>query len=140
MRACVGGLLLLLSGCTAVTVAQAPTARGGRDIFITSGDLKEPYESVGLLQVTRRGVRIFGAGDPAGTDLDAGLRDAMLQIHQMGGDGMINTRWHQTQYTALGKVLSIFALGVLPGEVTITGEVVRLRRNQGAPPPRPGNL
>lgn len=140
MRACLGGLLLLLSGCTTVTIAQVPTTRGGRDIFITSSDLKEPYESVGLLQVTRRGIRVFGAGDPAGTDLEAGFRDAIVQIRMMGGDAMINTRWHQTQYTGLGQTLSIFALGMLPGEVTITGEVVRLRRNEGAPPPPPNRL
>ena len=122
------GLAALLTGCTAVNTAYVPTARDGRDPFITSGNIQEPYQSLGLLQVTRKGVIIFGAIDPAGTDLNAGFQEMLPRIRQMGGDGLINVRWNQTQYTALARVFSIFLLGMLPGEVTITGEVVRLRR------------
>jgi hypothetical protein len=134
----VAGLAALLTGCTAVNTAQVPTARGGRDPFITSGDLREPYESLGLLQVTRKGVIIFGVIDPAGTDLNAGFQEMLPRVREMGGDGLINVRWHQTQYTALARVFSILLLGLLPGEVTITGEVVRLRR--GGEPGRSPSL
>jgi hypothetical protein len=130
MRKCVGVsvLVALVSGCTAVNVAQVPSTVRARDVFIISGDLNEPYESLGLLQVTRKGVVVFGGLDAAGTNLAAGFQDMILHVRQMGGDGAINVQWHQIQYTTLAQVFSIFLLGMLPGEVTITGEVVRLRR------------
>ena len=127
MRWYVGALMALLTGCTAVDVAQAPSARSGGGIFITSGDLNEPYESVGLLQVTRKGIRMFGVADFAGTDLNSGFQDVIQQVRMMGGHGIINVRWHQSQYPPVARFISIIILGMLPGEVTITGEVVRLR-------------
>jgi hypothetical protein len=45
----------------------------------------------------------------------------------MGGHGIINVRWRQSQYAPAAQIMSILILGLLPGEVTITGEVVRVR-------------
>lgn len=126
-------LLLLLTGCTTVNIAQPRALPGGREVFVTSGDIVQPYESMGLLQVTRKGVMLFGVADFAGTDLNAGLQDLLAHARRMGGDGVINVRWSQTQYTTLGRVFSIFILGLLPGEVTVRGEVVRLRRGEAEP-------
>ncbi|HLL52846.1 MAG TPA: hypothetical protein VK447_04815 [Myxococcaceae bacterium] len=127
----------LIAGCTAVNTATLPSGGGGRELFVLTGDLKQPYESVGLLQVTRKGAIIFGFGDPAGTDLNAALQDVYPQVRQMGGDGIINIRFHQTQYSVPTRVLfAVLFFVPLPADVTITGEVVRLRRN--APPRPPG--
>lgn len=62
-------LLVGLSACTAVSFAPLPTQQAQGQIFV-----KEPYESVGIVQVTRRGVLLFGFADPAGTDLQARTR------------------------------------------------------------------
>ena len=107
MRRYLSVLLTLLAGCTVVNVASVPTASAHREVFITSGDLQEPYESVGLLQVTRKGIRLFGAIDFAGTDLNAGFQESVLRIREMGGDGMINVHWHQTQYTLPTQFLGL---------------------------------
>lgn len=44
----------------------------------------------------------------------------------MGGDGAIHVRFHQTQYLPLTRVLLFWF--PLPTHVTVTGEVVKLRR------------
>jgi hypothetical protein len=100
---------------------------GGRDLFVTSGDIGVPYRSLGLVQTTRKGVVVFGWVDPAGTDLQAGFDDLMREARVAGADGVINVRYHQTQYQTLTRavVLVLFFIP-LPAEVTVTGELVRL--------------
>jgi hypothetical protein len=88
----------------------------------------QPYESRGLVQVTRRGVLLFGFADPAGTDLESAVRELYPQVSQLGGDGVINVRWSRTQYPLSSRILAaVFFFIPLPTEVTISGEVVRLR-------------
>jgi len=122
--------LFALSGCTIVNSAQLPSDRSGQQIFLTSGDIPEPYLSLGIVQGTRSGVRLAGFFDPAGTDLQTGLRDVLIpQIREMGGDGAINVRYHMTQYTPWTQVVGlIFFFIPLPTSVTVSGEVVKLRR------------
>jgi hypothetical protein len=63
-------------------------------VFVSTGDLPGPYQSLGVVQATRRGVLLFGAVDPAGTDLQADLDEQLLpQVRMMGGDGVINVRF-----------------------------------------------
>jgi hypothetical protein len=116
-------------------MARAPSLRGGRDVFVSTADVPGPYKSLGVVQATRRGVLLFGFADPAGTDLQAGLEEQLLpQVRMMGGDGVINMRFQQTQYTLPTRLLfSILFFIPLPSEVTITGEVVKLEG--GASPP-----
>jgi hypothetical protein len=104
-------------------------------VFVSTSDLPGPYKSLGVVQATRRGVLLFGAVDPAGTDLQADLDDQLLpQVRMMGGDGVINARFQQTQYTLPTRLLfAILFFIPLPSEVTITGEVVKLEA--GAQPP-----
>jgi hypothetical protein len=117
-------------GCTTIDTATLPSDRGGRGLFITQEDLTEPYESLGPIQATRRGVLLFGFVDPARTDLQAGIDDLLPEIRKLGGDGVINLRYHQTQYHPFARVLgALFFFIPLPAEVNVTGEVVRLRRS-----------
>jgi hypothetical protein len=128
------GVVALLSGCTAVDVAVAPSG-GGRNVFVSTADVQGPYKSLGVVQATRRGVLLFGFADPAGTDLQADLEEQLLpQVRVMGGDGVINARFQQTQYTLPTRILFALLFFIpLPSEVTITGEVVKLEA--GAAPP-----
>ncbi len=123
-------LLFVLSGCTIVNTAAIPSDRSGKEIFLTSGDIPEAYTTLGVVQGTRGGVRLFGFLDPAGTDIQTGLKEVLIpEIQKMGGDGAINVRYHQTQYTPWAQVAgAIFFFVPLPTSVVVSGEVVRLNR------------
>jgi len=122
--------LMALTGCTVINTAALPSERGGQEVFITAGDIPEPYESLGVVQATRSGVLLFGFVDVVGTDIEAGLRDVLMpQVREMGGDGAINVRFRQTQYLPVSQVLgAIFFIFPLPSSVTVTAEVVKLKR------------
>ncbi|MBL8921759.1 MAG: hypothetical protein JNJ54_23075 [Myxococcaceae bacterium] len=139
MRIPVSLVLLGLTGCTAVNYAPVPSQRAQGQIFVNAEGLSEPYESVGIVQVTRRGVLLFGWADPAGTDLQAAVNEVEGQVRRARADGIINARVQQTNYTTAQRILGlIFFFAPLPAEVTITGELVRLKSAQpGVPPALP---
>ncbi|HLL06280.1 MAG TPA: hypothetical protein VK539_37255 [Myxococcaceae bacterium] len=130
MRLLLALSLMALTGCTVINTAALPSERGGQEVFITAGDIPEPYESLGVVQATRSGVLLFGFVDVVGTDIEAGLRDVLMpQVREMGGDGAINVRFRQTQYLPVSQVLgAIFFIFPLPSSVTVTAEVVKLKR------------
>ncbi len=130
MRLFVALALVALTGCTVINTATVPSDRSGRDVFVTAGDIPEPYETLGLVQATRSGVLLFGFVDVIGTDLNAGFKDVLIpQVREMGGDGAINVRFRQTQYLPATKVIgAILFIFPLPSSVTVTAEVVKLRR------------
>jgi hypothetical protein len=135
MRVPVAALCVALTaGCTAVNTARLPQGTAGAgDVFVTTGDIKEPYASLGVIQATRKGAVIFGWGDPGGTDLDDALKDLVAEARVMGGDGVINLRFQQTQYPPWARTCGlIFFIVPLPAEVTLTGEVVRLGDGGGS--------
>lgn len=132
MRGTLGLLgLLAMTGCTSVNVVAPLSGSGERDVFVTASDISVPYQSLGLVQVTRKGVLLFGFADPAGTDLESGVRQSLLpEVRRMGGDGIINVHFHQTQYPLPTRILfALLFFSPLPSQVTLSGEVVRL----GAP-------
>ena len=122
-------LLVFGSACTVVNTARIDAERRPRGLFISAGDIPEPHESLGMIQVTRSGVRLFGFWDVVGTDIQAGLEQTLRpEIERLGGDGAINVRFHQIQYTPAAQVIGlIFFFVPLPSSVTVTGEVVKLR-------------
>jgi hypothetical protein len=139
MRGTFGLLILVaLAGCTSVDVARVPSLRDTRDVFVTTGDVKGPYQSLGVVQATRRGVLLFGFADPAGTDLEGGLNETLIpEVRRLGGDGIMNLRFQQTQYTVPTRILFALLFFIpLPSEVTLSGEVVKL--GPGAAPPSAG--
>jgi hypothetical protein len=123
-------LLVPLGACTVVNTATIPLPNPAiRQPFVTLGDVTTPYESLGLVQITRKGVLLFGFLDPVGTEIQQGFNDVLIPlIRERGGDGMINVRCHQTQYLLPTKIIfAILFFVPLPTNVTITGEIVRLR-------------
>ncbi len=138
MRCNVGRIvpLLLLSGCTVVNTVRLPSRPGEAEVFVTAGDIQEPHEVLGVVQATRAGVLLFGFVDVVGTDLEAGFKDALIpQIRAMGGDGAVRARFHMTQYTLWAKVVgAVLFVFPLPSYVTVTAQVVKLKRD-GAPVP-----
>jgi hypothetical protein len=132
------GTALALGACTTVDVAQAPSRLGGRDIFVSTADVPGPYKSLGVVQATRRGVLLFGFADLGGTDLQANFDEQLLpQVRSMGGDGVINVRFQQTQYPLPTRILFALLFFIpLPSESHVSGEVVKLE--PGASPPGAG--
>jgi hypothetical protein len=138
-------LLMTLSGCTAVNYTALPAQRAMGQIFMTAEGLSGPYESVGIVQVTRRGALAFGFADPAGTDLAAAVAEVEDQVRRAGADGLINTRIEQTSHTTAERIFGlIFFFAPIPSEVTVTGELVRVRPAQPVPAlprtPAPGGI
>lgn len=117
------------SACTVVNTVRVPSDRSGKQVFVSAGDIPEPYESLGIIQVKRGGVLLFGFADPVGTDLEAGFQDSLIpEIQRMGGDGAVNVTFHQTQYLPITKAMFvIFFFVPLPSQVVITAEVVKLK-------------
>lgn len=130
-------VLSLASSCTVVNSVALPDSANGQDVFVTAGDLTAPHDALGLVQVTRSGVLLFGNIDVIGTDLEAGFKEVLLpKVREMGGDGVVRVRYHMTQYTPWARVLgAIFFFVPLPSTVTITGTVVKLRPTGNAPLP-----
>lgn len=123
--------------CTVVNTAVLPTNPEARAPFVTTGDIQGPYQSLGLIQVTRKGHLLFGFVDLVGTDLQHGFMETLLpEIRRMGGDGAINVRFHQTQPLPFTQVVQaiFFVVPFLWTNVTITGEVVKLPPGQPAQP------
>lgn len=127
--------LLALAGCTAVNTATLP--QGRNDVYVTTGDVKEPYRSLGIVQATRKGPIVFGFWDAAGTDVQSGINDLVQEARGMKGDAVINVRFEQTQYNTAARLLGVLFFFVpLPSEVTVRGEVVRLEEHPGGTDPR----
>jgi hypothetical protein len=123
------------AGCTMVNSVSLPLRGMTADPFVTSGDLAEPHDVLGWVQVTRTGVLLFGNLDVVGTDLDAGFKKALIPaIKEAGGDGAVRVRYQMTQYSPAARVFgAIFFIFPLPSSVTITGQVVKLKGTAAAP-------
>jgi len=130
MRVLLAGVVAAaLAGCTVVNSVSVPARGTSGEPFVTAGDITEPHEVLGLVQVTRTGVLLFGNIDVIGTDLEAGFKQALLPaIKDAGGDGAVRVRYQMTQYTPAARVLgAIFFIFPLPSTVTITAQVVKLK-------------
>ncbi|MER2566196.1 MAG: hypothetical protein ABTQ32_36070 [Myxococcaceae bacterium] len=119
------------SSCTVVNSIALPSVPGapGQEIFVTAGDISAPHDVLGMVQVHRAGVLLFGNIDVIGTDLEAGFKETLIpEVKKLGGDGVVRVRYHMTQYTPWARVVgAIFFIFPLPSEVTITGQVVKLK-------------
>jgi hypothetical protein len=120
--------LAATAACTAVDSARLP-ARGS-DLFVTTTDLREPYESLGVIQATHRGVLLFGHVPTAATNLQAVIdRTLVPRALALGADAVINLRVEQIQYTPAARIAgALFFFVPLPAETSVMGEAVRLRR------------
>jgi hypothetical protein len=81
---------LAIMGCT---VGHNTTLPPTSEIFITTGDINEPYTPLGLVSGQSRGVQLFGIV-PIGPSIDE-ARDQMLeQARALGANAVINVQFY----------------------------------------------
>lgn len=107
--------------------------------LITMGDTSRPYESLGYLQLTRKGADLFGFISIVDADIKKLFGDELIkELQARHADGIINLRFHERQWTTAERVL--FALPPmflfpLPTRVELSGELIRW--TDLGPPPTP---
>jgi hypothetical protein len=108
--------------------------------LITMGDTARPYESLGYLQLTRKGADLFGFISIVDADIQKLFGEELIgELARRGADGIINVRFRERQWTTAERVL--FALPPLflfpmPTKVELSGELIRFV--DLAPPAVPG--
>jgi hypothetical protein len=137
-------LLLAVLATTACGSARSayvqPPAVQNR-YLITMGDTARPYESLGYLQLTRKGADLFGFFSIVDADIKKLFGDELVrELGKRGADGIINVRFHERQWTTAERVLFAlppFFLFPLPTKVELSGELIRWT-DMGPPPAAPG--
>ncbi len=125
---CLGLLLTSLAGCTVKNTYMYP--QHVRDKYlITSGDIDQPYESLGLIQVTKVGATLFGFIDVLDANLQGMFGEALLiELEKAGADGIINLHFHETQHTTATRIAFLFLPFIpLPNSVEVTGELIKFK-------------
>ncbi len=129
----------LAVGCTDQNHYVYPPAVQQRHL-ITTGDVARPYQSLGYIQITRRGALLFGWVPVVDADLQKMFGELLLaELARTGADGVINVKFHETQYTTATRIFFAFPLFFvpLPTQVQLTGELIRFLPPGGAAPPAP---
>jgi hypothetical protein len=104
--------------------------------LITMGDTDLPHESLGYLQLTRKGADLFGFISIVDADLQELFGEELIpELQKRGADGIINMTFHERQWTTAERVLFAlppFFLFPLPTRVELRGELIRFVHT---PPP-----
>lgn len=131
---------LVTTGCTARSAyVQSPAVQNR--YLITMGDTSRPYQSLGYLQLTRKGADLFGFISIVDADVKKLFGEELIrELAARGADGIVNLRFHERQWTTAERVL--FALPPLflfplPTRVELTGELIRW---SDAGPPAQGEV
>ena len=119
---------LAVTGCTArSSYVMSPQLQSR--YLITMGDTERPHESLGYLQLTRKGADLFGFIPIVDADLEKMFGDELIaELARRGADGIVNVQFHERQWTTAERI--IFALPPmflipLPTRVEIRGELIR---------------
>jgi hypothetical protein len=119
---------LILGACTAKS-SHVQTPQVQSRYLITMGDTDRPYQSLGYLQMTRKGADMLGWLSVVDADLDKMLGDELIrELERRGADGIINLRFKERQWTTGERILFLIPpmiLIPLPTRVEISGELVR---------------
>ena len=127
------------TACTARSAYVQPQQVQNR-YLITMGDTSRPYESLGYLQMTRKGADLFGFISIVDADLQELFGEELVkELAKRGADGIINVRFRERQWTTAERVL--FALPPMflfpmPTKVELSGELIRWT-DMGPPPAAP---
>lgn len=130
---------LATTACTARSAYVQPPSVQSR-YLITMGDTARPYESLGYLQLTRKGADLFGFISIVDADIQKLFGEELLaELAKRGADGIINVRFRERQWTTAERVL--FALPPMflfpmPTKVELSGELIRFV--DLGPPSMPG--
>jgi hypothetical protein len=119
---------LATTACTARSAyVQSPSVQNR--YLITMGDTSRPYESLGYLQLTRKGADLFGFISIVDADMQKLFGQELIkELDKRHADGIINVRFHERQWTTAERVL--FALPPMflfpmPTKVELRGELIR---------------
>jgi hypothetical protein len=133
--------VLATTACGSARSAYVQPAAVQNRYLITMGDTARPYESLGYLQLTRKGADLFGFISIVDADIKKLFGDELIkELEKRHADGIINLRFHERQWTTAERVL--FALPPmflfpLPTRVELSGELIRWT-DMGPPPAAPG--
>jgi len=121
-------LTLALGACTArSSYVQSPQVRSR--YLITMGDTDREYESLGYLQLTRKGADVLGFVSLVDADLKKMFGDELIrELGSRGADGIINVRFYERQWTTAERIAFLIPpliLFPLPTKVEIRGELIR---------------
>ena len=122
-------LALTFSACTAQNAYIYPESIQKKYV-ITTGDITQPYESLGYIQLSKGGVTLFGFVDLNDADLQGMFEEVLIdEINKAGANGIINLRFHEVQYTTATRVLfaSLLFFVPLPNVVEVTGELIKTK-------------
>jgi hypothetical protein len=132
-------IAVLASACGSARSAYVQPPHVQNRYLITMGDTGRPYESLGYLQLTRKGADIFGFISVVDADIKKLFGDELIrELSKYGADGIINVRFHERQWTTPERVLFAlppFFLFPLPTKVELSGEMIRWVDT--GPPPAP---
>lgn len=136
-RLLVIALLASTAACGSARSAYVQPPSVQNRYLITMGDTSRPYESLGYLQLTRKGADLFGFISIVDADIKKLFGDVLIEeLQRRGADGIINVRFHERQWTTAERVLFAlppFFLIPLPTRVELEGELIRWV-DMGPPP------
>lgn len=125
-------IVALASGCSVRSAYVQPPAVQQR-YLITMGDTQRPHESLGYLQLTRKGADLFGFISIVDADMQRLFGEELIkELERQGADGIINLTFHERQWTTAERVLFAlppFFLFPLPTRVELRGELIRFVDN-----------
>src|SRR5262245_36319755 len=102
-------LTITAAACGTARSAYVQPAAVQNRYLITMGDTKRPYESLGYLQLTRKGADLFGFISIVDADMQKLFGEELIrELEKRGADGIINLKFHESQWTTAERVL--FAL------------------------------
>ena len=133
--------LLATSACGSARSAYVQPPAVQNRYLITMGDTSRPYESLGYVQLMRKGADLFGFFSIVDADMQKLFGDELIrELERRHADGIINLRFHESQWTTAERVL--FALPPMflfpmPTRVELSGELIRWT-DMGPPPAAPG--
>ena len=121
--------LLATTACGSARSAYVQPPAVQNRYLITMGDTARPYQSLGYLQLTRKGADLFGFFSIVDADIKKLFGDVLIEeLEKRGADGIINVRFNERQWTTAERVL--FALPPMflfpmPTRVELSGELIR---------------
>ncbi len=117
-------ILFIYTGCTTIDVALLPDKE---DIFITAGDITQPYEPLGMIFVSKSNLRFLYI-PIRDVSLDMVLHNYFIpQVRKLGADGVIKVGF---RHTSVGLTDFIYMPFGGDESVEIWGLAVKLKREK----------
>lgn len=124
-------MLLSLTACSVANTVQVKGTIAPGEKFITTGGISLPYDSLGMVQVSKQGMVCVGGFLPiVKATLKEGFNEVLVaEMEQRGADGIINVNFQELQMPLGARIPFIFPFFFvpLPEAVMITGELVKLK-------------